>query len=76
MTDRTHYRIFNERTGNPVADNSARHTNRAMSRYVRDSFRVNAWGRRRKKALTKTTLMELFNLHLAVMKQLHDAGRG
>lgn len=78
MTDRTHYRIFPERTGDPTVDNRARRTNRAMSRYVRDSFRVRAGasGRRRKKALTKTTLMELFNLHLAVMRDLHRRANG
>lgn len=72
--DRTHYRIFNERTGYPAADNRARQTNRRMSRIVRESFRVSAGGSgwRRKKALTKTTMVDLIRLHLSVIKNLHE----
>lgn len=72
--DRTHYRIFDERTGDPAADNRARQINRRISRSVRESFRVTAGGSgwHRKKALTKTTMVDLIRLHLSVMKQLHD----
>jgi hypothetical protein len=72
--NRTHYRIFNERTGSPETDNQARRTNRLMSRRIRESFTVSAGksGWRRKKMLTKKTMVELIHLHLAVMKQLQD----
>lgn len=78
--DRTHFRVFNERSGSPAPDNRARQTNRQMSRAIRESFRVTAGrsGWRRKKQLTKQTMRELITLHLAVMKQLHQehAGQG
>lgn len=69
MTDRTHYRVFNERSGNPPLDNAARRANRALSRSVRGSFRVHAGrsGWQRKHRLTKETMVQLFRLHLAVM---------
>ena len=72
MSARTHYRVFNERTGKPVKDNDARHANKRLSD-MRYSFRlkgVKGW--KRKKRLSHETYVQLVELTISVMRQLHD----
>ena len=67
----THYRIFDERTGDPTVDNPTRRINRLLSRDTRKSFRVTVGkkGRRRKKQLSKETMHELIKLRLAFLHE-------
>lgn len=76
MSARTHYRVFNERTGHPTTDNRARQWNKRMSD-LRYSFRlrgVKGW--KRKKRLSHETYIQLVKLYIAVMKQLESPGEG
>ena len=69
MSARTHYRVFDERTGDPVVDNRARQANKRLSD-IRRRLTVKCQGRKRKKELSMETYRQLLELNLAVMRDL------
>ena len=62
---------FNSKTGNPLADNSARRMNQKMYRRMKTQFRlVNLVGRKRKKYLMRVEGGRYLELWAALMNQV------
>ena len=71
----THMRIVNERSGNPIADNRSRNSNKYLSR-LRSKFVVRTpRGRKRKKQLTKETYLQYVTLWLAVYNDIAEKAK-
>lgn len=68
-------KVYDERTGDPTHDNTARQKNAALNRVCRNSMRiVTPRGRRRKKILTRIEYTRYVHIVAAVADTRHDKG--
>jgi hypothetical protein len=64
--------VFNERTGNPVKDNRARHANKKLSD-IRRCITVKGAPRKRKKTLSHEAFIQYVEVVLTVMSSMQKA---